>query len=111
MALTEKQAPRQYGVRVASGVGTSQEGEAMTVLLYVPQLEPQEGVYWVVPDLESAVAALRTYKDYGYYGDGIHRLYACTLGAERQAPRAVINIVVMPLHRIIAINTHVDGVT
>ena len=56
------------------------------------------GVYTVVPDSESAVGALRMYQQDGQCGDGIQHLYARTLGAERLAPEATINIVVTPSH-------------
>ena len=48
-------APRR--TKVASRVRTSQEGEAMTLLLCVCQMAPQEGIFWVVPDSESAEQA------------------------------------------------------
>ena len=44
-----------YRAHVASGVGTSQEGEAMILLSYVRRLAEQPGVYWLVPDSEAAV--------------------------------------------------------
>ena len=50
-----------YRTHVASGVGTSQEGEAMILLSYVRRLAEQLGVYRMVPDSEAAVGALRTY--------------------------------------------------
>ena len=46
---------------VASGVGTSKDTEALTLLLYAQQLASQQGVYWVVRDSESAVGSLRIY--------------------------------------------------
>ena len=51
--------PRAYQAHVASGVGTSQEGEAMILLPYVRQLAVQPRVYRLVPDSEAAVGALR----------------------------------------------------
>ena len=53
----------------------------MTRLLCTRQLAPHDGVYWVVPDPESAVGALCTYQEGGHCGDGIHHLYGQTLGA------------------------------
>ena len=44
MTLAYEHAPGQYSTR-ASGVGISQEGEAMTLLLSAQQLAPQEGVH------------------------------------------------------------------
>ena len=52
--------PANYQAQVASAVGTSQEGEAMILLSYVRTLAQQPGVYWLVPDSEAAVGALRT---------------------------------------------------
>ena len=46
---------------MASGVGTSQEGEAMILLSYIGRLAQQPGVFWLVPDSEAAVGVLRTY--------------------------------------------------
>ena len=63
--------PGQYNTKVALGVGTSQEGEAMTLLLYVHQLASQEGVFWVVVDPECAIGALHTCQESRHYGDGI----------------------------------------
>ena len=74
MALAYEHALGQYNTKAASVVGTSQEGEAL--VLCVRQLAPHEGVYWVVPDSESAVGALRTYQDGGHCADKIHHLYA-----------------------------------
>ena len=65
-------------IHVASRVGTSQEGEAMILLSYVRRLAEQPGVYWLVPDFEAAVGALRTYQEGGHCGDGIHHLYAAS---------------------------------
>ena len=50
-----------YQTHVASGVGTSQEGEAMILLSYIRWLAQQPGVFWLVLDSEAAVGALRTY--------------------------------------------------
>ena len=52
MALVHEHAPDSTAPGVALGVGISQEGEAMSLLLCVRLLVPQEGVYWVVPDTE-----------------------------------------------------------
>ena len=46
---------------MVSGLGTSQEGEATILLSYVRRLAQQPGVFWLVPDSEAAVGALRTY--------------------------------------------------
>ena len=45
MALAYKGAPREYHTRVASGVGTFQEGGAMALQLCVRQPASHEGVY------------------------------------------------------------------
>ena len=55
-------------------MGTSQEGEAMALLSCARWLATQQGVYWLVPDSEAAVGALRTYQEGGHCGDGIHHL-------------------------------------
>ena len=78
---------REYTTKITSGIGTSQEGEALTLLLCVHRLEAQQGTYRVVLDSESAVGALRTYEEGGKCGDGMHHLYAHSLGAERPSPR------------------------
>ena len=52
--------PREYTSETTSGIETSQEGEALTLLLCVRQPEAQHGTYWVAPNSESAVGALRT---------------------------------------------------
>ena len=49
--LVHERTRGEYNTRVALGVGTSQEGEAMTLLLYVRWLAPQEGSFGVVPTL------------------------------------------------------------
>ena len=59
MVLTYEHTPRQYSTKVASGVGTFQEDEAMTLLLRTHQLAPQKGMYEVVPDSKSAVGTPR----------------------------------------------------
>ena len=46
-----------YRTHVASGVGTSQEGEAMILLSYVRRLAEQPEVYLLVPDSEAAMGA------------------------------------------------------
>ena len=53
--------PGAYQAHAPSGVGTSQEGEAMILLSYVRRLAVQPGVYRLVLDSEAAVGALRTY--------------------------------------------------
>ena len=83
---------------VASGVGTSQEGEAMILLAYIRRLSVQPGVYWLVPDFEAAVGALRTYQEGGHSGDGIHHLYATVPGGRSLARTSAINVVTTPLH-------------
>ena len=60
MAGVPQSGPAAYKAHVASGVGTSQEGEAMILLSYIRRLAQQPGVYWPVPDSEAAVGALRT---------------------------------------------------
>ena len=42
--------------------------------------------------------------------DGIHHLYAHTLGAAGLAPKEAINVVVNPSHWIMDINVRVDAV-
>ena len=61
MAGVVQSGPEAYQTQVASGVGTSKEGEAMALLSYARRLATQPGVYWLVPDSEAAVGALRTY--------------------------------------------------
>ena len=61
MAGVAQSGHEAYQTHVASGVGTSQEGEAMILLSYIRRLAQQPGVYWLVPDSEAAVGALRTY--------------------------------------------------
>ena len=80
MAGVVQSGPEAYQAQVASGVGTSQEREAMVLLSYARRLATQPGVYWLVPDSEAAVGALRTYQEGGHCGDGIHHLYATILG-------------------------------
>ena len=111
MALAYDHAPWRYRSVVASGVETSQEGEALTLLLCARQLAAQQGVYWVVPDSDSVVGTLCTYHAGGHCSDGIHHLYAQTISAERLAPRAAINIMVTPSHWITAINVRVYAAT
>ena len=50
-----------YQTHMASGVGTSQEGEAIMLLSYIRRLAHQPGVLWLVLDSKAAVGALRTY--------------------------------------------------
>ena len=73
MALAHESAPRECCTQVASGVGTSQEGEAMTLLLCIRRLAQQEGMCWVVPNFESTVGALCTYHEGGHCRDDIHQ--------------------------------------
>ena len=88
MAGVVQSGPGEYQAQVASGVGTSQEGEAMALLSYARRLATQQGVYWLVPDSEAAVGALRTYQEGGHCGDGIHHLYATVLGGSA-SPRGL----------------------
>ena len=111
MAGVAQSGPATYQSQVASGVGTSQEGEAMILLSYVRRLATQPGVYWLVPDSEAAVGALRTYQEGGNCGDGIHHLYATVLGGQRLSPESAINVVTTPSHWITDLNVHVDAAT
>ena len=65
----------------------------------------------MVPDFESAVGALRTYRQHGHYGDGIHDLYAHTLGSAHLSPKAALHVVVALSHWIADINVRMDVVT
>ena len=100
-----------YRAHVASGVDTSQEGEATILLSYVRRLAEPPGMYWLVPDSEAAVGALRTYLEGGHCGDGIHHLYATVLGGRRLSPASAINVVTTPLHWITDLNIRVDAAT
>ena len=80
MARVVQSGPEAYQAQVASGVGTSQEGEAMALLSYARRPATQPGVYWLVPNSEAVVGAPRTYQEGGLRGDGIHHLYATVLG-------------------------------
>ena len=111
MAGVVQSGPGEYQAQVASGVGTSQEGEAMALLSYARRLASQQGVYWLVPDSEAAVGALRTYQEGGHSGDGIHHLYATVLGGQRLSPRSAINVVTTPSHWITDHNVRVDAAT
>ena len=111
MAGVAQSGPTTYQARVASGVGTSQEGEAMILLSYVRGLAQQPGVYWLVPDSEAAVGALRMYHEGGHCGDGIHHLYATVLGGQRLSPGSAINVLTTPSHWITDINVCVDAAT
>ena len=98
MAGVAENGHQAYQSPVASGVGTSQEGEAMILLSYIRRLAQQPGVFWLVPDSEAAVGALRTYQEGGHCGDGIHHLYATVLGGRRLSPASAINVVTTPSH-------------
>ena len=111
MAGVVQSGPGEYQAQVASGVGTSQEGGAMALLSYARRLATQQGVYWLVPDSEAAVGALRTYQEGGHCGDGIHHLYATVLGGQRLSPRSAINVVTTPSHWITDLNVRVDAAT
>ena len=103
--------PEAYRTHVASGVGTSLEGEAMILLSYVRRLAQQPGVFWLVLDSEAVVGALRTYQEGGHCGDGIHHLYATVLGGQRLSPTSAINVVTKPSHWITDLNARVDAAT
>ena len=87
MAGVAQSGPTTYQSQVASGVGTSQEGEAIILLSYVRRLATQPGVYWLVLDSEAVVGALRTSQEGGHCGDGIHHLYA-TVQGDSASPRS-----------------------
>ena len=111
MAGVAQSGPPAYHAHVASGVGTSQDGEAMILLSYVRTLAQQPGVYWLVPDSEAAVGALHTYQEGGHCGDGIHHLYDAVLEGKHPSPRSAINVVTTPSHRITDQNVRVDAAT
>ena len=81
----------------------------MILLLYVRRLAQQPRVYWLVPDSEAAVGALRTYQEGGHCGDGIHHLYATVLGGQRLSPASAINVVTTPSHWTTDLNVRVDA--
>ena len=83
----------------------------MILVSYVQRLGVQLGVYWMVPDSEAAVGALRTYQKGGHCGDGIHHLYATVLGGRHLAPTSAINVVTTPSHWITDFNVRVDAAT
>ena len=64
----------------------------------VRRLARQPGVYWLVPDSEAAVGALRTYYEGGRSGDGIHHLYATVLRGQCLSPESAINVLTTPSH-------------
>ena len=109
MAGVAQSGHEAYRAHVASGVGTSQEGEAMILLSYVRRRADRPGVYWLVPDSEAAVGALRTYQEGGHCGVGIHHLYATFLGGRRLSPASAINVVTTPSHWITNLNVRVDA--
>ena len=111
MAGVAQSGPEAYRTHVASKIGTSQEGEAMTLLSYVRRLAQQPEVFWLVPDSEAAVGALRTYHEGGHCGDGIHHLYAIVLGGQCLCPISAINVVATPSHWITDLNVRVDAAT
>ena len=111
MAGVAQNGPATYQAQVASAVGTSQDGGAMILLSYVRRLPQQPGLYWLVPDSEAAVGALRTYHEGGHCGDGIHHLYATVLGGQRLSPGSAINVVTTPSHWITDLNVRVDAAT
>ena len=59
MVMVYGREPGEYATETTSGIGKSEEGEALTPLLCARRLPVH--TYWVVPDSESAVGALRTY--------------------------------------------------
>ena len=79
----------------------------MTLLLYVQRLAHHRGVCWVVSDSKSTMGTLGTYQGGGHCGEGRHHHYAQSLGVERLAPRAAINIVVTPSQWMTPINVQV----
>ena len=83
MAGVPRSGLEAYRTHVASGVGPSQEGEAMILLSYIRRLAQQPGVFWLVPYLEAALGALRTNPEGGHCGDGIHHLYATLHGPSK----------------------------
>ena len=98
-----------YQTHVASGVGTSQEGEAMILLSYIQRLAQQLGVYWLVRDCKAAVRALGTYHEVGHCGYGIHRLCDMVLGGHYLFPASAINAVTTPSHGINGLNVRLDA--
>ena len=64
-----------------------------------------------MPDPDAAVGALCTYKEGGHCGDGIHHLYAMSLGGHRLAPTSAINVVTTLSHWITDLNVRVDAAT
>ena len=111
MAGVAQSRPEADPTRVASGVGTSQEGEAMILLLYVRRLAQHPGVFWLVPHSEAAVGALRTYQEGGLCGDGIHHLYATVVGGQCLSPTSAISVVTTPSHWKTDLNVRVDAAT
>ena len=111
MAGVARSGPKAYQTHVASGVGTSQEEEAMIILSYIRRLAQQPGVFWLVPDSEAAVGALRTYPEGGHCGDGIHHLHGTILGGHRLSPAFAIIVVTTPSHWITDLNVRVDAAT
>ena len=111
MAGVAQSEPEADWTHLASGVGTSQEGEAMILLSYVHRLAQQPGVFWLVPDSEAVVGALRTYQEGGHCGDGIHHLYATDLGGRRLSPASAITVVTTQSHWITNLNVRVDAAT
>ena len=108
MAGVARSGPGAYRTHVASGVGTSQDGEAMILLSYIRRLAPHPGVFWLVPDSEAAAGALRTYQEGGHCEDGIHQLYAMVVGGRPLSPASAINLVTTPSHGTTDLNLRVD---
>ena len=81
----------------------------MILLSYIRRLAQQPGVFWLVPDSEAAVGALRTYQKGGHCGDGTHHLYATVLGGRRLSPASAINVVTTPSHWVTDLNVRVDA--
>ena len=52
MAIAYESAPREFSTVTTTVMGTSQEGEALTMLFNIGQLAAQQGSYSVVPDSE-----------------------------------------------------------
>ena len=70
----------------------------MIISSYIRQLSVLPGVWWLVPDKEAAVEALRTYHEASHYADGRHRGSATVLGVEHLAPSLAIHVITTPSH-------------
>ena len=83
----------------------------MILLSYIRRLAQQPGVFWLVPDSEAAVGALRTLQEGGHCGDGTRHLYATVPGGRRLSPASAINVVTPPSHWVTDLNVRVDAAT